>query len=377
MEEGLILMIPGPTYVRPEVLRACAGPVWGHRDKEETAKRLKPIKENLAKLMEVDESYEIVVSSSSGTGLMEGAVRSCVHDYDTVLNMSIGAFGDLFHEITLKNGKICELMRFNDGKAIDAGLLDDKLDDGYKVLTLTHNETSTGVMNSLGEISRVMKKYSDVLWIVDAVSSFGGVEIPVQSLGIDVLVASSQKCLALPPGLAVGAVSERAMKKAGNISNSGVYFDFKAFGKSNKNHETPTTPNSPLIDALNYQLDYIVNQEGIKNRFARHQRLSQMVQDFAGRLDFPLFSENGYESTTVACLQHPHGLDKKAIKAEMRKRSYLMDTGYRKLEEAGLHTLRIPTMGDITEDMMKDYLGHLGELIRDKLKRSCADISWR
>ena len=365
-----ILMIPGPTYVRPEVLEAMSSAPWGHRDKEETAKRMKPIKENLKRLLYIENlPYEIIISSSSGTGLMEAAVRNLATDSERILNVSVGAFGELWHEITVKCGKNADHLTFEWGTSVDAKKLDEALGTGkYGLVTVTHNETSTGVMNSLEKISAVVKKH-DVLFLVDTVSSMAGVPIRVADLGIDCIVSSSQKCFALPPGLAVGALSERAMKKAEKVKGRGVYFDFISFKKSNDKNETPTTPNEALIDALNYQLNYILNAEGMEKRFERHRKLAALVHRWIEKnagLGLKLFPKKEDASVTVTCIRHEGNLDKKFIKAELIKRGYLFDAGYRKLEEMGIPTFRVPTMGDMSEELVAEYLGHIEELMRAK-----------
>lgn len=357
-------MIPGPTWVRPEVLKVMSSAPWGHRDKEATVKRLKPIKENLEKLLYIENSpYEIILSSSSGTGLLEAAIRNCATDSDRILNVSIGAFGELWHDISRKCGKNAELLSFEWGKTADARKIEEALETGrYNIITVTHNETSTGVTNPLEKISGIVRKY-DVLFLVDAVSSMAGIPIHVAEWGIDVVVSSSQKCFALPPGLAIGAVSERSLEKAEKVDGRGLYFDFLAFKKSNEKNELPTTPSEALVDALNYQLDYIVNVEGIEKRFARHRKLAEIVHEWVEKMpDLSLFPEKEIASPTVTCIKHGK-LDKKFLRAELRKRGYLFDTGYRKLEQMGVPTFRIPTMGDMDEELVRNYLSNLEELI--------------
>ncbi len=364
-----ILMIPGPVYTRPEVLEVMKSAPWGHRDGEETVKRLKPIKENMKKLLYIeDDSYEILVSSSSGSGLMEAAVCNCVTDEEKIMCVSIGAFGDLWHKIIQNCGKDVVKVSFEPGKAADPDIIEKYFkDDKFSAITITHNETSTGVANQVKEIAGIAKKYG-ALVLVDAVSSMAGIPIPVKDWNIDVIVASTQKCFGLPPGLAVGAVSEEAMKKAESVPNRGSYFDFLGFKASNAKDQTPSTPNEALIDTLNYQLNYILYEEGLENRFIRHSQLAQRVREWINmnHEDFSLFPSLGDASDTVTCIQHPEAMDKKFIKSELRQRGYLFDAGYRKLESMGYFTFRVPTMGDLTEKILDEYLYNIDELLEKK-----------
>jgi len=362
----LILMIPGPTWVRPEVLAQCAREPWGHRDKAETPLRLGPIKRHLKQLLYCEEGeYEILVSTSSGAGLMEAAIVNCVQPDQKVLNVSVGAFGDLWNRIVKSVGRTNACLTFAPGEHAAPNAIRDALaKDEYAAVCVTMNETSTGVTNPIAEIGEVVQE-AGALYLVDAVSCLGGVPIQVQKWGIDVVAASTQKALGLPPGLSVAAVSARAFAAAEQNPYRGSYFDFLSFRSSNAKDQTPNTPATNLIDGLAYQMDYIVNTEGIENRFRRHTALADAARAWIETMDdgFSLLPAPAYASNTVTCVQHPASLDKPATKAALRERGYLFDSGYSKLEDAGLHTFRIPTMGDLTEEMLQTYLGHLSELM--------------
>lgn len=370
--KDLILMIPGPIWVRPEVLNIMSSSPWGHRDKDSTVPRLSKIRELAKKLLFIQSAeYEIILSTSSGSGLMEGSVRNLAGPQDKILNVSVGAFGDLWYDIAKGCGKNVEQMRFEWGKPVDLGALEKRLMQGdITILQVTHNETSTGVTNSLPELSSLAKKY-DLFFCVDAITSMGGLKIPVEELGIDVVFGSSQKCLGLPPGLALGAVSPKALKKAATVEGRGYYFDFIQFKKSNSKDQTPATPCEAVIDALLYQLEYIVNTEGIQQRFDRHGKLAERVREWSTSQPFELTifpNPASCASNTVSCIRHSPKLDKKALKSELRKRGYLMDAGYRKIEEEGIPTFRIPTMGDLTMNILDTYLNQISEILSSQAK---------
>ena len=170
---------------------------------------------------------------------MEASVRNL--SSKKVLNCCNGAFSDKWLDVSQRCGLEAESLSSEWGSPIDPNELDEKLSTGhFDLVTLVHNETSTGVMNPLKEISQVVAKYDDISLVVDTVSSFSVVPINTDELGIDVVLTGSQKALALPPGLALFTVSEKALKKAESTPNRGYYFDFL---------ESTICHNKPVINA--------------------------------------------------------------------------------------------------------------------------------
>ena len=355
------LYIPGPITVRDEVLEMMKSPPYGHRAKD-ISERLERIRGHTKTLLFTEDEgnygpYEIIISTSSGTGLMEAAVRNCVSM--SCLNVSIGAFGNLWHKITKANGKRAELLEFEWGQAADPGIIEEKLAGGdYDAITITQNETSTGTRNPLKEISKVIEEVNEsrpVTFMVDAVSSMGGDKIEVGGLGIDFIVGSSQKCMGLPPGIAIAAVSEGAMSKASKVENRGFYFDLLEFKKSNEKFQTPSTPCEALIDALDYQLKYIIHDEGLQARFDRHEKLARIARTWANE-HFELFPDEKDASNTVTCIRNNRDVDLTLLKSNLADKGYLFDSGYRGLREKGISTFRIPHMGDRREEDFVKYL---------------------
>jgi aspartate aminotransferase-like enzyme len=254
------------------------------------------------------------------------------------------------------------------GKAIKPDMIDEKLATGeFDGVCVTHNETSTGVMNNLEELSEVIKKYPEVIFMVDCVSSLAGAKVEVDKLGIDVCLASSQKALALPPGIAVASISEKAYKKAETVEGRGYYFDFLGLKKLYDKDQTPYTPSISHLYALQLQLKNIM-EESIENRFERHKQMADFVRKWAND-NFEMFSEKGYESNTVSCITNTKGIDFNKVKEEMGKRGYGIDSGYRKLnaklnEEGKPTTFRIAHMGDITVEDIKKLLDNIEEVIK-------------
>ena len=207
-----------------------------------------------------------------------------------------------------------------------------------------HNETATGVMNHLDEIAEVMKKHPNVMFLVDAVSSMSGAPTPVDAYGIDVCLAGLQKAFSLPAGLAVASVSDRALARAREIEHRGYYFDFLEMLKYHERSMTPSTPAIPQIQALDAQLDSILD-EGVAARFERHARLASIVQDWA-RSRFALFAEEGFESATVTCVENTRGISVVSLNQELAKQRAMISNGYGKLKEK---TFRVAHMGDTQE----------------------------
>jgi aspartate aminotransferase-like enzyme len=262
-------------------------------------------------------------------------------------------------KITEANGKENGVIEVPMGQAVTADMIDKELATGqYDAVTLVHNETSTGIMHSLEEYAEVLKKYPDVISIVDAVSSMAGAKIEFDKLGLDVVLAGTQKCFALPPGLAVCAVSDKAMEKAKTVPNRGIYFDFLDMDSKYGKSQTPSTPAISLIQALNKQMDDIL-AEGLENRWARHKEMAAYVQDWA-REYWALFSDENYLSSTVSNITNTRGVSIKDLNTELAKRGAMLSNGYGDLKEK---CFRIGHMGDHTIDDMRWLTTQVEEIL--------------
>ncbi|KPJ51298.1 aminotransferase [candidate division TA06 bacterium DG_26] len=350
------LFIPGPTEVRREILDVLATPMIGHRSKD-FSQLLGEVTPKLQKLFYTN--GRVFLSTSSSTGVMEGAVRNCVKN--RCLSCVCGAFSDRWEKIARANGKETERLEVEWGKGITADMVRDRLKNGkFDAITLVHNETSTGVMNPLYEIAEVMKEYPDVVFLVDAVSSLAGVKIEVDALGIDVCLAGVQKCFALPPGLAVFSVSDKALRKAREVDCRGYYFDFLEFERYfAERMQTPTTPVISLIYGLNRQLDDMFG-EGLEKRFARHKELADYTRKWA-KERFDLFADEGFRSNTLTTVTNTRGISVAALNQELAKREVTIANGYGKLKEK---TFRIAHMGDLTSEEVKQLLLWIDEIMK-------------
>src|SRR5438067_10395921 len=209
---------------------------------------------------------------------MEASIRNLADR--GVLCCMCGAFADKWFDVAKRCGKNAEPLQVEWGKHIDPKNVDRQLATGkFDTVTLTHSETSTGVMNPLEEICSVLAKYPDVALIVDTVSSFSGMKIEMDSLGIDVMLTGAQKALALPPGFSLFSVSEKAFARAEKQKDRGYYFDFLEFKKQEADWMTPSTPSISHIFALQSKVDEIF-EEGLTNRYERHSRTNALVHDW-------------------------------------------------------------------------------------------------
>jgi aspartate aminotransferase-like enzyme len=220
-------------------------------------------------------------------------------------------------------------------------------------------------MSPLAEIAALKKSYPDIMFIVDAVSSFTAIQIEFDALGIDVLLAGTQKALALPPGLTVFSCSAAALAKASAMNDRGYYFDFVEFQKNAEQNMTPSTPSIGHVYALASKLEDIF-AEGSENRYARHLKLAQMTREWAARHSFALFPEPGYESVTLTCVNNgakPGGrvVDAAKFQKLVKDKGFLIDGGYGKIKGT---TFRISNMGDETDASMRQLYAAMDQAMR-------------
>ncbi|HHV42163.1 MAG TPA: alanine--glyoxylate aminotransferase family protein [Clostridiaceae bacterium] len=350
------LFIPGPVEVAPDVLAKMATPMVGHRSQDATALQ-KSISEKLQKLMFTENT--ILLSTSSGTGLMEAAIRCCTRKRAAVF--SVGSFGDRWYEIAKFNNIEADKFSSEPGQPTTPEMVEEALKTGkYDVVTVQHNETSSGIMNPVQAIGEVVKKYDDVLFLVDAVSSLGGAKIEVDAWGIDICITSTQKCLGLPPGLSLCSISDRAYEAAKQKEFRGFYLDLvKLYDRVKKSHQYPSTPSLSHMFALDYQLDRIINEEGIENRFDRHTKLANILRAWAEK-HFSLFAAPECRSNTVTCINNTINFDFADLNKKLAERGFTISNGYGKFKDI---TFRIATMAECKEKDLLELLGAIDDIL--------------
>jgi len=353
----IILFTPGPVDVSERVLNEMAKPNDTHRSKPYSEMHQIAI-EGLQKVLFT--KNECMLFTSSATGVMEACVRNLIKDDEKALFLSIGDFGNRWHKIGIANGKNSIKKEVEWGTPIKPDLVQETLsNDKYSVVFLQSCETSTGVYNPLYEIVPIIKDYG-ALVCIDATSSMAGVKVEVDKLGIDVCLASVQKCFALPPGLAVASISNDAFEKAKEVKNKGYYFDFLELQKKNKDNQSPNTPPIPQIRGMVAQLDYIFNQEGLENRFKRHEQLGKRTRIWARDINLEMFPEKGFESNTVSTIKNSLDINIGEMLKQLLAKGYRIVNGYGSLVNK---TFRIGHMGDITVENLENMLIVLSDII--------------
>lgn len=351
------LFIPGPVEVRQDVLEKMATPMIGHRSKNASDLQHR-ISDKIRQVFYTRE--EILLSTSSGSGLMEGAVRSCTLKRAAVF--AVGAFGKRWFEMAEANNVPADLFEVEWGQATTPQLVEEVLATGkYDLMTITHNETSTGLMNPVEEIASVVKKYPDVVYCLDAVSSMGGTKIEVDKLGVDICITSTQKALGLPPGLAICSMSAKAVERARQVPHRGHYLDLLALYDyiQKKDYQYPSTPSLSHMFALDYQLDRML-EEGLENRFRRHQEMADYVRDW-GRQHFGLFADEKYLSNTLTNMKNSREIDIAALNQELGQRGFQISNGYGKLKDK---TFRIAHMADCTLEDIKELIDNINDILK-------------
>ena len=333
------LFIPGPVDVDPDVLAAQTKPMIPHRSAEFDAF----FRGTEAKLKQVFMTETRVFQPpASGTGMQETAIRNLVQK--DVLSCVNGAFSERWYQVAVTNGKQADRLEATWGEPIKPDQLAEALKSkSYEAVTIVHNETSTGVESPLKDLAAVVHEVSpDTLILVDAVSSLGGAKIETDAWGLDFVLTSSQKCLALPPGMSFAAVTDRALEKAETVENRGWYFDLLRMEKHRIKNTTAMTPTMSIIWALDVQLDRML-AEGLENRFARHHAMAQRVQTWALENGMEPLAPEGYRSKTVSTIKNLRGVDIPALNKFLLTKGMRIANGYGDLKNK---TFRIAHMGE-------------------------------
>jgi aspartate aminotransferase-like enzyme len=357
MTELSKFFVPGPTWVRPEILQELTHPMIGHRTPE-FRELFRGIQRNLTPLF--DTAGDTFVVTATGTGVMEAALQNCVAQ--RVLITVCGAFSERWFAIAQSLGYEVDRLEVEWGEAIDPQRLADHLESRrghYDAVTITHNETSTGVTNDVELLARAIHDTSpDSLVLVDAVSSLGGIPMHFDAWKLDVCFASTQKGLALPPGVTVAAASPRALEIAKKRPYRGTYFDFLQYKAKADEESVPSTPSIPHFFALARQLDDMVRVEGLEARFARHRAMRDTTIERTAPYA-RLAADREHASATVSALLPAKSPDE--IRGAMKARGFTLGGGYGKWKES---TFRIGHMGDISLESLNAMLDVLGEVAR-------------
>lgn len=341
--------------MRGDVLQSLTGPMMGHR-----SPRFKELYASLVpRLQRVFRTQgDVLIASGSATLIMESAVISTVDS--KVLNLTCGAFSERWHAISKAVGKDADRVEVPWGHAVDPELVRQALRrKRYEAVTTVHSETSTGVLNPIQEIAEVVREESDALVLVDTVSSLGGARVEVDAWGLDVVLASTQKALAVPPGLTLFSLSERAAERAEAIENRGFYTDFIRYRDQHRKFGTVTTPALPVLYALDLQLD-VIQEEGMEARWERHLGLQAMTSKWARSQGHDYASQEGVRSPTISCLRSPENLSAPELVLALAERGVVVGGGYGSWKP---ETFRIGHMGEVRGRDLEQLFATINEIV--------------
>lgn len=307
------LFAPGPTPVPPEALLSMARPIPHHRAPDyETL--LAEVREGLKYVFQTTE--EVLLFAASGTGGMEGAIVNTLSPGDRALVIRGGKFGERWGEICQAYGIDFTPIDVPYGKTVDPQLVATALEKDRQIVAVfsTHSETSTGVLHDIQAIADIVRK-TPALLVVDAITSLGVVDFPMDTWGIDVAVAGSQKALMLPPGLAMVGVGQKAWAVVAQSRLPKYYFDFVAERKNLLKNQSHFTPAISLVVGLGETLK-MIQGEGLQNVIRRHARLAAAMRAGVTALGLELFAER--PSPAVTAVKVPQGIEGGAITKTLR-----------------------------------------------------------
>ncbi|MEA2612864.1 MAG: hypothetical protein QOI52_823 [Chloroflexota bacterium] len=349
------LRIPGPTALPPSVREAGARQMINHRGPEFAAM--------LGRILEGMKPYfgttqDVAMITAAGSGGLEAAIVNTLSPGDRVLGVSIGSFGDRFAKIAGIYGADVTRLDAEWGYAADPDEVRERLRTmpDAKAVLLTHNETSTGVMNPIAELAAAVREETpDALILVDSVSGLGAVPFRMDEWGVDLVVTGSQKAWMAAPGLAMIAASERGWAAMETARMPRFYLDLRAHRDAAADGQTPFTPAIAVV----YQVDEglrLMAAEGAESVFARHEACAAAAQAGLTALGFELFADQRHASKTVTAANVPDDLDWKAFNAELKRRGVVLAGGQGKL------TGKIFRLGHLGSVTLEEILGALSTL---------------
>jgi aspartate aminotransferase-like enzyme len=349
--------VPGPAHVRPDVLAAMARPPVPHRSAE-FEQMLGRVQSGLAKLLGTRSAVFPVLGSS--TTSLETALRGIARR--RVLVPSNGAFSERLAKSAAAIGLSVETLAVPPGDAIEPDLVQRALSAGhFDTVAVVHNATCSGVISDVVGIAAAVRNAPGVALVVDAVSSFGGVDLSFDDLGPDaVLISTTSKCLSCPPGGSILAVAPGARERAAAAEGAGHALSLTRLLENHDKGRAPNTPNTALTCALDVQVAAVLT-ETLPERARRHSAMARLVQEWAEE-HFAVLARPGARSPTVTAIENTRGLDIARLRAAVRTRGFEIAGGYGVLKDA---TFRIGHMGDVTVDDTHALLAALDAALLD------------
>ncbi|MFZ7943197.1 pyridoxal-phosphate-dependent aminotransferase family protein [Neobacillus sp. 19] len=317
-----ILRHPGPTPIPKKVQLAMNQDMISHRSEEfvqlfqETTNRVKPI---------FGTKQDILLLPSGGTAALEAAAVNTVSPGEEVVVITVGAFGDYFVSICEKYGFHVHKLETAWGDACTEEDLAAFLKplSNIKAVFATYNETSTGILNPIEKLAKVVSNQTDALFIVDGVSCIGGAPAEMDQWGTDILVTGSQKAMMLPPGLALLSISKRAWKVIEENQTPSYYLNLVSYREWAAKGMTPNTPAVSLIFGLSAVCDLIDEEGGFTQTVARHELMKNMVRGAMKALSIGLLTSDEYASPTITAIRTPEGLELSSFLRHLKQNYHL------------------------------------------------------
>jgi len=353
--------LPGPTEVREEIMAAMLQPMIPHRGSE-FEKLFERLQQGLRPIFKTERP--VYVSSSSATGLMEGAIRCAPPG--RILCLVNGAFSERFAHIASMCGRDVDRYDVAWGQVHAIPQLDERLSmRKYSAITVVHSETSTGALNDVRAISDCAHRHG-IVCLIDSVSGLGGAELRFDEWKLDYVLTGSQKALALPPGLSFAVASTSFIDQANGTHGRGVYFDLVELDAYARRNQTPSTPALTLLYALEAQAKSIAS-EGLENRWIRHKAMAARTQEWITKIGdetgkkLANIAPLGSQSPTVSAIKLPAEVPTDNLISGVAKRGIVVGTGYGKLKNS---TFRIGHMGDHTMESLERCLAACSSVLR-------------
>lgn len=353
------LRIPGPVTIPDDILDVMDRQMIDHRGPYFAAMQERVIS---ALKTAFQTQNDILLFTSSGTGGLESAIVNTLSPGDPVLAFVAGEFGERIAKLGQTYGAHVTKIKFENGQGIDPARVAQELKNApaTKAVLVTHNETSTGIMHPLQEISNAVRANSDAVLIVDGVSSMLTADAQIDSWGIDVMVSASQKAWACPPGVAMLSISERAWKAHASAKTPRFYFDWTETKAWLEKGQTPFTPAVSVYYALDLALQKI-HAEGLQNVFARHAKIAALTREQAKALGFRMFGEERYASNAVTALYAPDGVDTEVLRKVAREEYDLIIGGGQGPMRGKI--IRVGHLGWVQEQEIYDCFAVIGHIL--------------
>lgn len=376
MPQEKLLMIPGPSPVVPRILETLALPTVSHVGPD-MVRDLKEACENLKKIVFCDSGEPFIVAGA-GTLSMEMAILNTAGPNDRVLVLSQGYFGERMAQICQAFGIAHDVLDCAWGRAVTARELDQRLKSkSYNVVVCTHVDTATGACAPVEEYAQVLEKTGSV-FIVDGVCATGGIPERMDAWGIDVALTAAQKCLGTPPGLAILVFSERAMEKRHGLASVPAYYS-DILRWLPVMHDPSRYFSTPCVNEIRAFAEAlrIVLEEGIEERFERHDAYAEAIRAGLGSLGFSFFTDPSFLASTLSVVRYPDGVDDRAFRAGLYANGVVVAGG---LAQTAGKVFRMGHMGNLTSaqvrlviDAVEKTLAGLGVAVTPRAGREAVD----